>query len=137
LPRPKKPLTLPKLKDAIEDLLLEELKEERGAKCELCGRNSQLGLFHILPKGCHPRLRFTKSNLLIAGWFCCHLPWHHSYFEARDRIEPRIKELCGDDYEEKLWLLERELPKLDELTLRKLYEDMLAASLSRESNKGY
>jgi hypothetical protein len=88
------------------------LISERGAQCEICGGLHKLGLFHILPKGKYPRLRFYKENLLIAGWFCCHFVWHHSYYEARDRIEPRLKEILGDNYEEKLKILDGTAQKL-------------------------
>ena len=128
LKKPKRPLKLSKILEKIDDYLLAELKEERGTRCELCGKSQQLGLFHVLPKGTHPRLRLSKSNLLIAGWFCCHLPWHHSYYEARDRLVPRIKELLGDDYEERLLALEMTLPKLDRVILEALlksYEEKL------------
>ena len=98
--------------DACEHLTFEILKYKRGPKCELCGGNKQLGTFHILPKGRFQRLRFHKSNLLIAGWYCCHYDWHHTFIIARDVIEPRIKELCGENYEEDLRKLDLIQPKL-------------------------
>jgi hypothetical protein len=89
--------------EEADKLLFQILCYERGERCEICGKPSaKLGLFHILPKGAYPKIRFRKVNILLAGWFCCHLPWHHNYYEARDRIEPRIKELRGVDYENKL-----------------------------------
>lgn len=104
-------------------MLYKILIYERGERCEICGaRNQRLGLFHILPKGRYPRIRFYKENILIAGWFCCHFPWHHSYYEARDRIVPRIKELRGENYEEDLIQKDQNAPKLDELYLKTIKE---------------
>lgn len=112
-----------KLIDELEELIFEELLEERGKRCQLCGNNKQLGLFHILPKGEYPRIRLHKDNLLIAGWFCCHLPWHHDYYVARDRIVPKLKELLGDDYEERLKRLDASLPKLTEVELKRMLDE--------------
>ena len=103
-----------------EHLLLKMLMVERGNKCEICGKKKILGLFHILPKGKYPRLRFYKENLLIAGWYCCHYQWHHDYYESRDRIAPRIKQLRGDDYEEKIAKVGEDCPKLTEAYLTEL-----------------
>lgn len=98
--------------DDCEAMVFEILKYKRGAKCELCGGKNQLGLFHILPKGRFQRLRFHKQNLLIAGWYCCHFDWHQTFIIARDKIEPRIKELRGNDYEVILRGLDLLQPKL-------------------------
>ncbi len=117
-------LSLTSIKNKIDDLLLEKLKQERGARCEICGKTTQLGLFHVLSKGAHHRLRYAERNLLIAGWFCCHLPWHHDYYIARDRIIPRIKELLGENYEYDLLDLERSLPKLNELEIKRIYQEL-------------
>ena len=95
-----------KIIDEIRGILFQILIYERGDRCEICGGRAKLGTFHIMPKSTHKHIRFHKRNLLIAGWFCCHLPWHHSYFIAKNRIEPRIKELCGDDFEDKLTALD-------------------------------
>jgi len=130
----KKPLTITKLKEKIDDLLLEKLKSERGDKCELCGGRNQLGLFHVLSKGSHPRLRCHERNLLIAGWFCCHFIFHHDFYIARDRIIPKIKELLGEDYEEQLWALERTLPILDRMELESIYENLKAERSAANGN---
>ena len=124
--RKKRPRT--KLIESIEKILFQILIHERGRKCEICGaRNQRLGLFHILPKGRYPRLRFYKDNLLIAGWFCCHFHFHHSYYEARDRIIPRIKELRGESYEDEL--REKDLVAL---TLSEDYLKVLKDILTKE-----
>lgn len=112
-----------RLIELCEAKILEELKEERGARCEICGGINQLGLFHVLPKGVYYNFRLHKENLLIAGWFCCHLPWHHSYYEARDRIVPKIKELLGEDYEVRLKQLADNAPKLNEVRLMEILEE--------------
>jgi len=114
----KKPRT--KLIDKIDDIMLEILKYERGERCEMCGGSYNLGLFHILPKGRYPRIRYYKQNLLIAGWWCCHYPWHFDYYIARDRIEPKIRQLRGDNYEEELTKLDIIAPPLTEMYLKML-----------------
>ena len=85
---------------------------ERGAICELCGGRANLGTFHILSKKKYPRIRYHKKNLLIAGWFCCHFPFHQDYYMARDKIIPRIKELRGENYEDELKALDAISEKL-------------------------
>ena len=84
--------TLGKLKAEADKLFFQVLIKERGAKCEFCGRNTTLGTFHIMHKSTHPRIRFLKTNAIIACWHPCHHNWHHNYFLARE-MELRIKEL--------------------------------------------
>ena len=95
-----------------DKLMFAELIRERGAKCEFCGRTQGLGTFHILRKATYPRIRYHRANLLLACWQPCHYTWHHDYKTARDKIEPKIKELCGEDYEEKLLALNLTAPRL-------------------------
>lgn len=110
-----------KLITEAEKTLLKILFYERGDKCEICGRkDSRLGLFHILPKGRYPRIRFSKNNLLIAGWFCCHYVFHHDFYIARDRIVPRIKELRGETYESDLQALDLMAPPINMTYLKVL-----------------
>jgi len=70
---------------------------ERGERCELCRKPAHVGLFHILPVGQYPRIQLYKQNILLAGWFCCHYPWHHDPHQ-KDRIEANIKRLRGENY---------------------------------------
>ena len=102
-----------KLIEETESMIFQILKYKRGERCELCGGNKCLGLFHVLPKGAYPRLRLEKKNLLIAGWYCCHLPWHSSFYVARDQILPKVKEILGKDFEDRLRDLDNSLPPLD------------------------
>jgi len=115
----------------IEKILYQILCYERGERCEICGAtHTKLGLFHIMPKGHYQRIRFYKQNLLIAGWFCCHLPWHHSFFIARDKIYPRIQELRGENFEEELRALDltaRSLDTVDRKMLKRALEKELRA----------
>ena len=117
----KKAKTRKKLIKECENMLRDILKIERGERCEICKRSGNVGLFHILSKGSHPRLRFTQENILLAHWFPCHNDWHHNYFKARV-IEKRIKELRGEDYEMKLKKLNVTAPRLSKFRIQLLYE---------------
>ena len=114
----KRPRT--KLIESMERILYDILVYERGERCEICGGTYNLGLFHILPKGEYPRIRFYKQNLLIAGWYCCHFHWHHNFYTGRDRIIPRIKELRGENFEEELRALDITATPLTDTYLRAL-----------------
>ena len=109
------------LKDKINKMLLRLLILEHGPRCQICGSNrSRLGLFHILPKGRFKRIEYNRDNLLVAGWFCCHFIFHHDPYIANDRIIPRIKELKGDDYRERLATLDVTSQKITLLYLHAL-----------------
>ncbi len=110
-----------KLINKIEKLLLIKLKKERGDRCEICGKRELVGLFHILPKGKYQRIRFNEENLLLAGWWCCHYPYHHDFYKTRDKIIPRIKELRGEDYEDRLKFLNAIEVKLTKFRLECIY----------------
>ena len=121
-----------KLIKKIDDLIRAELKRDRGDRCEICFRTSDnlpypLSTFHILPKGNYPRIRFHKENLLLACWSpqyyigFCHNIWHHNPFK-RDKIEKRIIELRGPDYEDRLKVLNATAPKITATYLKMLYE---------------
>jgi len=113
--------------DKCEALLREILKIERGDRCQICGRTADnIGLFHILPKGSHSKLRLYKANLLLACWLPCHSTWHHEYKKAK-HIEKRIKEICGENYEEELLKLEAMVPKQG-----LVYLSMIHAGLKQE-----
>lgn len=123
--RKKSPRT--KLIEEADRLLFEILCLKRGKRCEICGGRQKLGLFHIMPKGRYPRIRFHKRNLLIAGWFCCHYIWHHDYMLTRDRIVPRVKELRGNTYEDKLRVTD-----LGAKSITMVYLSALVRALKRE-----
>ena len=111
-----------KLITKIETLLREQLKKERGDRCEICGRSGgNIGLFHILPKGKYPSLRFAKENILLVHWYPAHYLWHHDYHYAR-KIEQKIKKLRGEDYEKRLKVLAKISPKLTMSYMNLLYE---------------
>jgi len=113
-----------KLIEKCERLIREDKLRMVGNKCQFCGRTAGLGLFHILSKGAHPRIRLHEDNLLIACWFPCHHQFHHSPYIARDVIFPKIAEICGEDWEEYLLELERSLPKLGLIQLREKLEEL-------------
>lgn len=107
-----------KLRDIIGKLHLEILKKERGNyyTCELCGKHTTLGRFHILPVGVYPRLEFHSENILLAGWMCCHQHWHHDYNKGK-AIEKNIMRLRGENYREKLLILNRSQPRHTDMYL--------------------
>lgn len=111
-----------KLIEECETLIRKLKVSTFGEKCQLCGKTGQLGLFHVLPKGAHPRLRLHEDNMILAGWFCCHFPFHHDFYKARDLIIPRLKALLGENYEETLLEIEKTAPKLDEIRIKELIE---------------
>jgi len=95
-----------KLIQAISALFRKILLIERGENCELCLKRKGDGLFHILPVGTYPRLRFHSRNVLISCWMPCHFSFHHDYLKAREIVK-RIKFLRGADYETDLKILNR------------------------------
>jgi len=118
-----------KIIDHAEKLLRKILVIERGQVCELCDKGkSGLGLFHILNKQKYPRLRLDPDNTLIAGWFCCHNRFHHDPFFARDKVFPRIEELRGKDYEDRLKLRHAMLPRMS-ATQASMYKAALEKEL--------
>ena len=111
----------------IDSQIFRLLIQDRGRKCQLCGKTDQIGVFHILPKSTHPKLRFYPANLLLTGWFCCHYPFHHDFYKARDVIVPALEHLIGRDlisYELYLKSIEPTMPKLTIGYLESLYEKL-------------
>lgn len=115
-----------KLIGEVEELIREYKFKLLGKKCQFCGKTGQLGLFHVLGKGAHPRLRLHGDNILISCWFPCHHNFHHNPYYARDIIFPKIAKLLGDDWEERLLELERTEPKLNLQRIKELYEEYKA-----------
>lgn len=119
-----------KITKECEDYLRKILRHERGEKCEICGKKSgKVGLFHILPKGRYPNIRFNKFNLLLACWFPCHFFFHHDPFKAR-KILDRIKELRGPDFEDKLKIISRMEGKMSICKLT-MYRESLKKEIER------
>lgn len=110
------------LRDEIGILHRKYLKHNRNNfnLCEICGKPGQLGRFHILSVGAHPKLEFVDFNVLLTHWYPCHSEWHHSYSKGKE-IEKRIIELRGKDYKQKLLALEKMQPKHTMFHLSNLY----------------
>ena len=113
-----------KLIEKCEAIIREKKFKLFGRKCQFCGNTSGLGLFHILSKGTHPRIRLLEDNLLISCWFRCHHDFHHNPYFARDVIFPKIRKICGDDYEVNLLEAEAMAPKLNMVRLEEIYEEL-------------
>lgn len=103
-------------------IMLKMLKMERGSACEICGRVGNVHLFHILPVGRFPRLQFHTRNLLLTDWHPCHYNWHHDIEYGRSIIEPKIKELRGENYQEDLMKLDIISPKISLFYLKTFIE---------------
>ena len=110
--------------EKCEKLIREDKLRMVGNKCQFCGRTAGLGLFHILSKGAHPRIRLHEDNLLIVCWLPCHHRFHHDPFWSRDFAFPKIAEICGDDWEQHLLELEMTSPKLGIMQLRDTLEKL-------------
>ena len=127
-----------RLKGVTGDLHLKLLRLQRGNKCEISGdANCVVGRFHILRVSSHPRLEFESENILLCRWFPEHYAWHHN--GANDlrnaKTLARIKELKGEDYEEKLLKIEATKQRHDMLYLEalKLYLKSEIGRLNKET----
>ena len=102
-----------KIYKELDARMFKILKKERGAVCEIHNKACpKLGQMHILSKGAHPRLRYCKENIILAGWFCSHFYTHHNPDDKRSvYTKQRIIEIMGEDYIEQLLKLEVIQPK--------------------------
>ena len=126
-----------------KDLLRKILKIERDTKCELCGRpewalSMPLSLFHIFDRQRYPRIQLYKENLLLACWtpygnspIHCHDIWHHlpGSDPKHQEIERRVKFLAGENYRDKLLLLDKIAPPLHIVNLG-FYREALRQELN-------
>jgi hypothetical protein len=105
-----------KMLTKCDNLMKHILRHERKHYCQLCGKpNKAVGTFHILPKSTHPRLRYIKQNLLLTCWGC-HYKWHSNYYKAQ-HLEGIIKKILGDDYKERLEIVNKTIGKQDILLI--------------------
>jgi hypothetical protein len=105
------------IRDRIGRLHLEILRLKRGDRCEICGKtNVIVGRFHILTVGSHPRLEFRDENVLLSCWMPCHYLYHHNP-EKASATKKRIRELRGDNYEDMLYEIERNMAQHNKLYL--------------------
>jgi len=122
-----------------DTLIRKILLHERGDTCQLCGKRQKdlhfaLSLFHILEKGIYPGIRYHRDNLLLACWSpkkyyympYCHNLWHHN----KDRIKPKVIELCGENYEERLKILDKKGMRTNSFNLM-----LLKVALQQELKK--
>ncbi len=111
--------------DDCKDILRRILIVKRSARDEISGRPPKvLGLFHILAISTNPRLQLLEQNVLLVNWLPHHYNWHH-YGPKSPRtrfIEERIMRLRGEDYRDRLLIIEKMAPKmtLDYLTLKRI-----------------
>ena len=90
---------------------------KRGRVCQICGGTEDLGVAHILNKESYERLRYHEKNLVVMGWWCCHIYFDSDLYVSRKRIIPKIKDLLGEDYEEQLKLLNKTAPQINRTRL--------------------
>jgi hypothetical protein len=142
-----------KLTKECDTLWRKLLKLERGDRCELCGKHQSelsfpLSVFHILPKGTYPRLRYCRENTLLACWTtfqtrCCHNVWHgNGHGDWQDTRRAQIEKTICDRFhvetfeavEDALRLIELSFDKQDVLTLRCL-KQYIQDSIQEEERK--
>lgn len=116
-----------RLRKEIGSMHLKILKLKRSERCEICQIPGNVGRFHILSTGVHPRLEFCDDNVLLTHWMeCCqaHYLWHHAGpHDARNkRTLNKIAELRGATWEDDLRHREITTPKHDMLYLMALKE---------------
>lgn len=75
----------------------ERLLQERGDRCEICGKAGEVSAFHILNKKDYPKLRWSRFNVLLVCWNPCHADYHDSS-SGRMRVVEEIKRLRGEEY---------------------------------------
>ena len=102
-----------------------KLIRQNTCKCEICGRMPvNIGRFHILRVGRYPRLRYYDLNGLLAGWECCHYPWHH--YGPNDprnlKTLEKIIYMRGESYMDILLLADKTQDKHNMVYLRILKE---------------
>ena len=89
-------------RDAVPGMiaLKDALREERGDRCEICGRpfGKRLlpNLHHVLPYAYFPGLREDRRNLQVV---CrqCHEALHHDPFRMVEAMQAKAAELGVDD----------------------------------------
>ena len=110
-----------KLRDELGNLHLQILKKERDNydTCEICGNKTRLCRFHIISVGECLRLEFHEYNILLTCWHPCHFNWHHDYYKGKE-IEKEIMRLRGENYRDKLLILDRTQPRHTDLYLNTL-----------------
>ena len=97
-----------KLLIECDKLFRQIILRERINRCEWCWKVKGLSVSHILPKGRYSRLRYFKANVLLLCTGCHIFKWHKSPLEAaKFMVETR-----GEDYEDKLKVYDKTLPKL-------------------------
>lgn len=92
-----------------DKLFREVILKERVHKCEWCGKSGILHIAHILPKGCHPRLRYQRDNVLLLCYYC-HMERAHK--NPLEFVE-WVLNYKGGDLLKVLRLMEKMLPKVD------------------------
>lgn len=118
-----------KLTITVKSLFRKILLLMRGWKCEICGKVfteknlRNLTVFHVLPTGQYPRLRFHFENVLLACWHPCHFNWHHDH-EKGLPIKKRVKELLGKDYKARLEKLDARAPKMTGIRIELIYVEL-------------
>lgn len=109
-----------RLRAEVGKLQFDYLVRKRGARCELSGRPPKaLGRFHILSVGAHPKLEFCDENVLLVNWLPHHYHWHHSYEKAKE-IEKLIIKVSGENYKDRLYVLEKLQQKISMFYLKNL-----------------
>lgn len=97
----------------IDAMLSKIVRMKRGNICQVHNRKCHnLGAAHILDKGRYPRSRFVEENIIVAGWFCSHYWKHHNNeHEGAKDFDRAVIRLHGENWKDKLLILDRTQPK--------------------------
>lgn len=104
-------------------IIRKQLKQRYNNKCQVCGKEaSNLGVFHILPRGLYPKLVLHNKNILLVCWNPCHDHWHRHRTDSPQGqlVQDKIIQLRGQNYERDLKLIDTYHPSLN-LTYLKTY----------------
>jgi len=107
---------------AIIDIIRGQVRSELDNKCEVCGaQDPRSGLHHLVERSQCPKLIVHRQNLMLLCWYC-HI---FSLGKTKDhpayrKVDQKIIELRGEDYREKLLIINKIQPKIT-LTYLKMY----------------
>ncbi len=81
--------------------MVRQIALSRDKRCLRCGKDKNLHVSHIYPRGKHPRLQFELDNVKVLC-MACHLYWWHKHpIEAKEWAEQTLGRERLDSLKEK------------------------------------